>query len=207
MPIEQIAIKNYRVFQDVKIVNLPKLAVVIGANGTGKSTLFDVFSFLKDALASNVSTAVAKRGGFKELVSRGRKGPVGITVKFREGTGRLATYLLVIGTNAGRTVVQREVLRYTRRSGSGRPWHFVDFREGIGTAITNESMYGEPGVGEERKEYELDDPGTLAIKGLGQFREFPVVSEFRSLIDNWHISNLHIADARASSEVGYAEHL
>ena len=207
MPIEQIAVKNYRVLQDVKITKLPRLAVVIGANGTGKSTLFDVFSFLKDALASNVSTAVAKRGGFKELVSRGQEGPVGITVKFRESSGRLATYLLEIGTSGGRPVVQHEVLRYTRRSGSGRPWHFVDFREGSGTAITNESMYGEPGVEEERGEYELDDPATLAIKGLGQFREFRVVSEFRSLIDNWHISNLHIADARASAEAGYAEHL
>ena len=208
MPIEQIAVKNYRVLQDVKITKLPRLAVVIGANGTGKSTLFDVFSYLKDALASNVSTAVAKRGGFKELVSRGQEGPVGITVKFRESSGRLATYLLEIGTSAGRPVVRHEVLRYTRRTGSaGRPWHFVDFREGSGTAITNESMYGEPGVEEERGEYELDDPATLAIKGLGQFREFRVVSEFRSLIDNWHISNLHIADARASAEAGYAEHL
>ena len=91
MPIEQIAVKNYGVLQDVKISNLPTLAVVVGGNGTGKSTLFDVFSFLKDALASNVSTAVAKRGGFKELVSRGCDGPVGITVKFRETSGRLAT--------------------------------------------------------------------------------------------------------------------
>ena len=208
MPIEQIAVKNYRVLQDVKITKLPRLAVVIGANGTGKSTLFDVFSFLKDALASNVSTAVAKRGGFKELVSRGHEDePVGITVKFRETSGRLATYLLEVAPSRGRVVVSHEVLRYRRGPGSGRPWHFIDFSEGRGDAITNESMYGEPGVEEERREYELDDPATLAIKGLGQFREFRVVSEFRSLIDNWHISNLHIADARASAEAGYAEHL
>ena len=208
MPIEQIAVKNYRVLQDVKIAKLPRLAVVIGANGTGKSTLFDVFSFLKDALASNVSTAVAKRGGFKELVSRGHEDePVGITVKFRETSGRLATYLLEVAPSRGRVVVSREILRYRRGAGSGRPWHFIDFSEGRGDAITNEPMYGEPGVEEERREYELDDPATLAIKGLGQFREFRVVSEFRSLIDNWHISNLHIADARASAEAGYAEHL
>ena len=207
MPIEEISIKNYRALQDVKLTRLPRLVVVVGANGTGKSTLFDVFSFLKDALADNVASAVAKRGGFRELVSRGRKGPIGITVKFREKTGRLATYLLEIGTNRGRPVVRREVLRYRRGAGAGRPWHFVDFRDGSGTAITNESMYGEPGVDEERRQYKLDDPATLAIKGLGQFQEFRVVSEFRSLIDNWHISNFHIADARSSAEVGYAEHL
>ena len=74
MPIEQIAVKNYRVLQDVKIAKLPKLAVVIGANGTGKSTLFDVFSFLKEALASNVSTAVAKRGDSRSWSAAAKRG-------------------------------------------------------------------------------------------------------------------------------------
>ena len=207
MPIEEISIKNYRALQDVKLARLPKLVVVVGANGAGKSTLFDVFSFLQESLAGNVATAVAKRGGFRELVSRGRKGPVRIKVKFREKTGRLATYSLDIDNRGGRPVVKREVLSYRRGVGPGRPWHFVDFSEGSGVAITNESMYGEPGVDEERSEYQLDDPATLAIKGLGQFQEFRVVSEFRSLIDNWHISNLHIADVRSSAEAGYAEHL
>ena len=207
MQIEQIEIKNYRVFRDVKLTKLPSMAVVIGANGTGKSTLFDVFSFLKDALAGNAASAVARRGGFQELVSRGERGPIGITIKFRESSGRLASYILEIGTDGGRVAVDREVLRYRRGQGSGRPWHFLDFSRGRGTAITNESVYGEAGAVEQRKEFELDDPGILAIKGLGQFREFRVVSEFRSLIENWYISNFHVTDARSSPEAGYAEHL
>jgi predicted ATPase len=68
-------------------------------------------------------------------------------------------------------------------------------------------MYGKPGATQQRKEYVLDEPTVLAIKGLGQFREFRVVSEFRNLIENWHISDFHIADARPSAEDGYAEHL
>jgi predicted ATPase len=76
-----------------------------------------------------------------------------------------------------------------------------------GTAITNEGVYGQPNAQEERKEYQLDEPDILAIKGLGQFKEFRVVSEFRNLIENWHISDFHIADARPSEEEGYAEHL
>ena len=207
MRIEQIEIKNYRVFRDVRLTKLPPMTVIIGANGTGKSTLFDVFSFLKDALAGNAASAVARRGGFRELVSRGEKGPIGITIKFRESGGRLATYILDVTTDGGRVVVDREVLRYRRGRGSGRPWNFVDFSRARGTAITNESVYGEEGAVEQRAEYELDDPGILAIKGLGQFREFRVVSEFRGLIDNWHISNFHIADARPSAEASYAEHL
>ena len=207
MRIEQIEIRNYRAFRDVRLTNLPSLTVIVGANGSGKSTLFDVFSFLKDALAQNVTTAVARRGGFRELASRGEKGPVGITVKFRESGGRLASYILEVACDENRVVVAREVLRYRRGKGSGRPWHFVDFSRGRGTAITNESVYGQEGAVEEREEYELDDPSILAIKGLGQFREFRVVSEFRGLIENWHVSNFHIADARPSAEAGYSEHL
>lgn len=206
MQIESIEIRNYRLFRLAELKDLPRLTIVVGANGSGKSTLFDVFSFLKEALAQNVASAVARRGGLRELVSRGEKGPIGIMVKFRESGGRLATYQLEIGEDAGRPVVVREVLKF-RRGQYGQPWHFVDFSKGKGTAITNESAYGQEGVEADRKEYVLDDPGVLAIKGLGQFKEFRVVAEFRSLIENWHISDFHIGDARPSAEAGYAEHL
>lgn len=207
MRIEQIEIRNFRVFRDVKLTKLPSMTVVVGANGTGKSTLFDVFSFLKDALVGNTTSAVARRGGFKEIVSRNHEGPVGITIHFRESGGRLASYMLEVALKKGRVTVNRELLRYRRGVGSGRPWHLIDFSDGSGTAITNEPVYREAGAVEQRAPYVLEDPSILAIKGLGQFREFRVVSELRSLIENWHISNFHIADARPSAEAGYAEHL
>ena len=61
----------YRLFRDTRLTDLPRLTIVVGANGSGKSTLFDVFSFLKEALTQNVASAVSRRGGFRELVSRG----------------------------------------------------------------------------------------------------------------------------------------
>jgi predicted ATPase len=206
MQIEALEIKNYRLFRNAVFGNLPQMTIVVGANGSGKSTLFDVFSFLKESLTQNVAQALARRGGFKELVSRGEQGPIGITIKFRESTGRLATYQLEVASDEGRPVVHREVLKF-RRGQYGQPWHFVDFSRGHGTAITNESAYGQEGAVEERKEHVLDDPSILAIKGLGQFKQFRVVSEFRNLIENWHISDFHIGDARPSAEAGYAEHL
>lgn len=206
MQIEAIEIRNYRLFRNARLTDLPRMAVVVGANGSGKSTLFDVFSFLKESLTQNVVQAIARRGGYAELVSRGERGPIGVTVKFRESGGRLATYQLDIASDQGRPVVEREILKF-RRGRHGQPWHFVDFSRGRGTAITNEAAYGQEGAIEERKEHVLDDPSVLAIKGLGQFKEFRVVAEFRSLIENWHISDFHISDARPSAEAGYAEHL
>jgi predicted ATPase len=204
--IESIELKNYRLFRDAKLTGLPKLTIVVGANGSGKSTLFDVFSFLKEALHSNVAQAVARRGGFRELVSRGETGPVSITLKFRESGGRLATYQLDIAQQKGLPVVDREILKF-RRGQFGKPWHFVDFSQGKGSAITNESVYGEQDAEAERKEFQLEDPSVLALKGLGQFREFRIVSEFRSMLENWHISDFHISEARPSAEADFAEHL
>lgn len=43
--------------------------VVVGANGSEKSTLFDVFGFLYDCLKGNVRQALDKRGRFTEVFS------------------------------------------------------------------------------------------------------------------------------------------
>ena len=210
MQIESIAIKNYRCFRDIVLNELPRMTIVVGANGSGKSSLFDVFTFLKDALTQNVASAVARRGGYRELVSRGEAGPIEITLKFREKGGRLATYGLKIDTqDDGRVIVDHEALSY-RRGQRGRAWRFLYSRQGEGEVITNESKYGElvtEGKYQEKREFKLDDPSTLAIKSFGQLQEFPIVSEFRNFIENWHISDFHIADARPSVEIGYAEHL
>ena len=206
MQIETIEIKNYRLFRDARIDNLPRMAVVVGANGSGKSTLFDVLSFLKDALTQNVAQAVARRGGFRELVSRGEVGPIGITVKMRENGERSATYQLEVANDDGQPVVEREVLKL-RRGQQGKPWSLLDFSRGRGTVITNETMYGQNGAEPEQEERVLDDPSALAVKGIGQFKEFPFVAELRSLLEGWHISDLSIHDARPSTEAGYAEHL
>ena len=118
----------------------------------------------------------------------------------------MVTYLVRIGLEGGRPSVLREMLSYGRGQ-RGETWRVVDFRKGVGKAITNESAYGEEGAIGEHQDYALADASTLAIKGLGQFQEFRVVSEVRGLIENWHISNLHVGEIRASIDDGYAEHL
>lgn len=206
MKIEAIHIKNYRALRDVTLTDLSGLSVFVGANGSGKSTLFDVFGFLHDSLIHNVRQALAARGGFQEVVSRGQEGPIEIELKFREKDEPLTTYLLAVGLADGVPVVEREVLKY-RRGQYGQPWKFLDFRRGRGEAVTNEADYGKPDAKEEREEQELESPDILAVKGLGQFQRFKQVSAFRRLIEDWHVSDFHISEARPSQEAGHAEHI
>lgn len=210
MRIESIRLKNYKSFRDASIVDMPSLCVVVGANGTGKSTLFGVFGFLKDCLLFNVRHAMQQRGGFREMLSRGADPGEGIEIeiKFRleiSGVDRLVTYLLHLGEERGRPVVLHEVLRY-KRGRYGSPFHFLDFRMGEGYAINNEEDFRRDE--DLTREEQRVDSDTLAISGLGQLRRFKAAHAFRRLIENWHVSDFHISAARGSKDaVGVDDHL
>lgn len=211
MQIESLRLRNFKSFRDATLRDMPRLCVVVGANGTGKSTLFGVFGFLKDCLLFNVRQALQQRGGFREVMTRGINQAEGIEIeiKFRleiAGVDRLVTYLLHLGEDQGRAVVLHEVLRY-KRGRYGSPYHFLDFRRGVGYAINNEEDFNRPDEELDREEQKVG-PDTLAISGLGQFERFKAANAFRRLIENWHVSDFHISAARGSKDaVGVDDHL
>lgn len=212
MKIESISLKNFKAFKDIEMRDIPKLCVLVGANGTGKSSLFSVFGFLKDALSGNVNTALAKLGGargFDEVMSRNSSGFIEIELKFREkatAKSPLITYFLQIGKKGGRAYVEKEILKY-RRGSKGKPWHFLDYSNGDGYAVINEvdSVKDESELKREAQQLKSND--ILAVKGLAQFERFPAAMALGNLIENWHISDFHINRARQEQDAGYAEHL
>lgn len=214
MQLESIRLKNFRAFKNAEMKNIPKFCILVGANGVGKSTIFSVFDFLKNLMSSNVNSALARLGGsrgFREVRSRNAEGPIEIEIKFREtAKSPLATYFLQIDERNGKAYVAREILKY-RRGSKGQPWHFLDFADGRGYAVTNEtSVLGDRGLSEndlKRNDQTLKSSDILAIKGLAQFENFPVVRTLGDLIENWHISDFHINKAREEQTAGYAEHL
>lgn len=206
MRIERIHIENFRTFRNATLARLSPLTVFVGPNGSGKSTLFDVFGFLRDSLQDNVHIAVQKRGGLKELRTRGSTGNIVLELKFREPDRPLVTYRLEVGEQRARAVVARELLQY-RRGRHGQPWRFLDFVSGEGYAVVNEADYDTPNAEMRLEKQTLGAPEILAVKGLGQFEKFAAVSSFRRLIERWHLSDFHIQAARPSQEATYAEHL
>jgi predicted ATPase len=213
MKIEKIKIKNFKVFKNIEIRDLPTMCVFLGANGVGKTTLFDVFGFLSSALRNNVRIALNQRGGFKEVISRDSDGDIEFEIKFRntdEGVkSPLITYELAIGLNGNKQpIVTKEILSY-RRGDYGRPYRFLDFAHGKGSAITNEEEFetAKQEFQDKREEQTLDSPDILAIKGLGQFQKFKAISSFRRLLENWFVSNFQIQAAQTIEDTGISEHL
>ena len=210
MKIESIRLKNFKAFKDVHIDKIPGMSVFVGANGSGKTSLFNVFSFLKDALTDNVHVALIKQGGsrgFHEVRSRSSDGPIEIELKFREAKkSPLVTYSLTINEKDGRPIIEKEILQY-RRGSKGQPWRFLDFFEGRGKAVINEPDKVTERTELKREEHELKSQDILALKGLAQFEKFPASKAIGDLLENWHISDFHIQQARPERESGYAEHL
>ena len=209
MKLEAIAIQNYKIFQKAEVTALPGMAVFLGRNGSGKTTFFDVFGFLHDCLNGNVKSALAKRGGYHEVISRDHAGEdISFTIKFRPSSGEpLMTYELSVGLDERKAaVVNKEVLRI-RRGEKGTPWKILDFSRGEGVAASGELNSYEDVKLAEREPQKLDSPDILAIKGLGQFKDFAAIAAFRKLVEDWYVSDFRIDAARDRQEAGYGEQL
>ncbi|NGZ05659.1 MAG: AAA family ATPase [Magnetococcales bacterium] len=67
MQVEAIRLKNFKCFRNLELKEIPRFCVLVGANGTGKSTLFQVFGFLREAFVSNIHTAFQKVSGSRAM--------------------------------------------------------------------------------------------------------------------------------------------
>ena len=208
MQIESLRIHNFRVFNDVNVENIPQRAVFMGQNGAGKTTFFDVFGFLHDCLNNNVRSALAKRGGFSEVISRAQDGDMQFEVKFRPSPDEpIITYELTIGLNDKQVpVVKKAVMRF-RRGQHGAPWKILDFSYGEGVAAEGDLQSYEDVQMAKRTPQKVSAPDILAVKGLVQFENFPDMASLRRLIEDWYVSDFHVESARNRQEANYSETL
>lgn len=241
--IEGFRVRNYRALRDVTlgqlwnqrdVAPLKPMTVVIGKNGVGKSTLFDAFGFLADALRSSVEEAcdARGRGGFARIRSLGQPGPVEFEVYYKEdGNARPMTYEVAIDSDAdGRPFVLRERLRQRRKGQKyGKPFSFLVLNSGRGVvwkgereglqidddqgdfdvarlmeAIRTESTKEESSATEF---VELEDVRRLGIATLGSLKQHPRISAFRRFIEGWYLSYFTPDAARSLPLAGAQRHL
>jgi predicted ATPase len=71
----RVEVRNFRSLRDVS-VPLSNFHVLVGANGSGKTTFLDVFAFMGDMLNKGIYEAVKARGILKELTFCGLGGDI-----------------------------------------------------------------------------------------------------------------------------------
>lgn len=200
--IESLRVQNYRALRDVAFTDLTPLTVLLGPNGSGKSTVFDVFAFLAECFDQGLRRAWDKRGRAKELKSRGAEGPITIEIKYRESNFPLITYYLAVDEVNGAPVVVEEWLQW-RRGQHGKPFRFLDYRQGRGRAVSGE----QPDEQDQRIEIPLKSADLLAVNALGQLAEHPRIAALRDFITGWYVSYISADSARGQPEAGPQERL
>lgn len=241
--IEGFRVKNFRALKDVTLGRLwdqqkeeplTPMTAVIGKNGVGKSTLFDAFGFLADALKSGVEEACDSRGrgGFERIRTQGQKDPIEFEVYYREdGNARPITYEIAIDVdNSDRPYVLRERLRQRRKGQKhGRPFSFLLLGSGKGVVWRGDQVarqideeQGNSDLlglmesiksGETQEEsrdtevVELEDMRKLGIATLGSLKQHPRISAFRKFIEGWYLSYFTPDAARSLPLAGPQKHL
>lgn len=232
--IEGFRVKNFRVLEDItlgklwntqKVKPLSNMTVVIGKNGVGKSTIFDVFGFLADCLKSGVEEAcdMHGRGGFKKIISKGQKESIEFEIYYKEdGNARPITYELSISLdNQQRPYVSKERLRQRRKGQSkGHPFSFLHLENGKGLVWKGDNVGSENEdldslfksledftETNESELIELEDKRKLGIATLGALKQHPRISAFRQFIEGWYLSYFTPDAARSLPLAGPQKHL
>lgn len=200
--IEYLRVENYRALKRVELKNITPMTVLLGPNGSGKSTIFDVFAFLSECFESGLRRAWDRRGRAKELKTRGADGPIVIEIKYKEHGFPTITYHLAVDEHKGIPIVVEEWLQW-RRGKSGKPFRFLDYKEGHGRAISGDL----PDEQDVRTEIPLKSSDLIAVNALGQFADHPRVAALRDFITGWYVSYFSVDDTRGQPEAGPQERL
>ena len=201
--IESLRVENFRALRRVELDHLTPMTVLLGPNGSGKSTVFDVFNFLSECFQFGLRHAWDRRGRGKELKTRGAEGSIVYQLKYRERPkDPIITYHLAIDEGAKGPEVVEEWLRWKRGS-NGKPFRFLEFRRGVGRAVSGEL----PDAEDLRKDTTLRSPDLIAVNTLGQLAEHPRVAALREFITDWYVSYLSIDQTRNQPEAGPQERL
>lgn len=241
--IQGFRIRNYKALKDVTFgklwnnsdIPLTPLTVVIGKNGSGKSSIFEAFGFIADCLKAGVEDACDVRGGFEKIFSKGQNidEPMAFELYYRESAEESPiTYEFSIKLDKNhRPFVFTERLRQRRKGQRyGQPFSFLVLNDGVGiawkgktsgTQITEDenSVFDinpliskiESGIQtEETNETEvvrLNDNRHLAITTLGALKQHPRITAFRKFIEGWYVSYFSPDSARALPLAGVQKHL
>ena len=201
--IRYLKVENFRALQSIELKDLTPLTVLVGPNGSGKSTVLDVFSFLSEFFEFGLRHAWDRRGGAKELHTRGRDGPVTIELVYRENLKLPAiTYRLSVEEGPKGPEVATESLCWARGS-RGRPFRFLDFSHGNGSVIGGEMPEDEA----KRTHAELRSADRSAVSLFGKLADHPRIAALSEFITDWYASRLSVENMRGQPEAGPQERL
>ena len=95
-----LRIRNYRALRDVEFRDLTPLTVLIGANGSGKSTVLDALNFWAECVRGREEEAWKTRNGAAGLQTEGIDQPVNIELRITDARFESQEAIIVLSAKA-----------------------------------------------------------------------------------------------------------
>jgi len=225
-----VKVENFRGLKDLTVGRvfdkggspLTSLTAIIGKNGAGKSSLFDVFGFLSDCLRKGVEEACddPRRGGFDKIRSSGEDGRIGISLRFRESGYRNDLYYMVQFEmdQLKHPYVFSELLAVHQNESPDDPIKVYWVKDGqvyildpnkLAEAQNNTNPHKRDEIDEIRirPNFKVSDKRKLALASLGTLTDDSRISSLRRFLEGWYLSYFTPESARVLQPTGAHRHL
>ena len=124
---EKISIKGFRRLQDVEL-EMRDLAVMIGANGSGKTSFLDALSTLAASANGLLSDTLQAKGGITGILTRGRAQELEIKLSMQVPDKAALRYSLTLSPKALSYEVKDETLTQQRDPSKPEPFKYIESR-------------------------------------------------------------------------------
>ncbi len=167
----RIRIKGFRRLLDVDL-ELRPLQMVIGVNGSGKTSLLDAVAVLAAAARGQMARKLSESGGITDVLTRDRATALELEATATETSSPPITFALTIEQKGQGYWIKRESLSEDR--GQQTPFKYIDSRDGQGRYfdVEEKNLVALKGVS-----YDPREPLLCAIP-----RMFPAAERFRSAL-------------------------
>ncbi|NLL37499.1 MAG: AAA family ATPase [Fretibacterium sp.] len=191
-----IKIRGYRPFDDIT-VNLSPLQVIVGANGSGKSSLFEFLKFIRDACYQEIPPEIVEGTIGQQIFHK--PGPDKLwwsaEVDLREQVPLYYQGELMGPVGSTKVTFERVITKEPLHEGFDTSYTFMNFKDGKGVVRDPEDRHF------KRKEWDLKKPNQLA---LGAITDSNLVTLFnlREYIRGWRFYNsFHIHNEKIRKSV------
>ncbi|QTR48979.1 AAA family ATPase [Candidatus Thiothrix anitrata] len=214
--IQGIRIRNFKSLKDITLGNvcdgsntqpLTPITAVIGKNGVGKTSLFDVFGFLADCMKYGVAEACDVRGGFDRVVSQGENDLIELKLCCLSESDPIPTLfdLKIAKDKDGKPYVKWEwfyqFLGYDDNKIKLRS--FLEMSDGVGFVHEEDEQTGKSFMIRMTDK----DKQQLATATVTRLKSYPHLSSFRNFVEGWYMSYFTPDAARNINQKGAQQHL
>lgn len=141
-PLEWISVAGFKSIESVQKLPMKRVNVVIGANGSGKSNLVSVFSFLEAIRGGRLGKYVAMAGGADRVLHFGAKATDELVIDVSFADSRNQYRITLIPNESDRLVPLHEVASFWDKQKYDRPYDSVLSSSGTEAGISRDVRTG-----------------------------------------------------------------